>query len=188
MLAENFVPPGAMGTIVPSVDSNAWRFMERYNQMVLGGCLVEDSKPGRVLRGPLGLPLPTYRITDYDFERFCKAMRLLCEMWFAVNVERVVLPFHHLPEITNPDDIKLITPERVKKEQTEYFTPHLMGTCRMGGKAQDSVVDLEGQLWDLPGCFVADASVFPTAIGVNPQVTVMAMATLVASKLANRLS
>ncbi len=188
VLAENFVPPGAMGTIVPSIDSQAWRFMQRYHHMVLGGCLVEDSRPGRIRRSPFGVPLPTYEITDYDFERFCKAVRLLSEMWFGVGVERILLPFHHLQSIASPDEIRLITPERLRKQDTEYFTPHLMGTCRMGGRAEESVVDLEGRLWDLPGCYVADASVFPTAVGVNPQVTIMALATLIASRLANRLS
>ena len=58
-----------------------------------------------------------------------------------------------------------------------------MGTCRMGSDPRDSVVNMSGELWDLPGCYVADASLFPTAVGVNPQVTIMAMATLVAQRL-----
>jgi choline dehydrogenase-like flavoprotein len=45
------------------------------------------------------------------------------------------------------------------------------------------VVDLSGQLWDLPGAYVADASLFPTAIGVNPQITIMALATRIAGRL-----
>jgi choline dehydrogenase-like flavoprotein len=58
-----------------------------------------------------------------------------------------------------------------------------MGTARMGGSADSSVVDASGEVWDLPGCYVADASLFPTAIGVNPQITIMALATRVAWRL-----
>jgi choline dehydrogenase-like flavoprotein len=58
-----------------------------------------------------------------------------------------------------------------------------MGTCRMGSDPASSVVGLDGQLWDLPGCYVADASLFPTAVGVNPQVAIMALATRVARRL-----
>ena len=58
-----------------------------------------------------------------------------------------------------------------------------MGTARMGSRPADSVVDLSAQLWDLPGCYVADASLFPTAIGVNPQITIMALATRVAERI-----
>jgi choline dehydrogenase-like flavoprotein len=53
----------------------------------------------------------------------------------------------------------------------------------MGSRPADSVVDLSAQLWDLPGCYVADSSLFPTAIGVNPQITIMALATRVAERL-----
>ena len=65
----------------------------------------------------------------------------------------------------------------------ELFTVHMMGTCRMGSSPHDCVVNLDGELWDLPGCYVADASLFPTAVGVNPQVTIMALATRVAQRL-----
>ena len=58
-----------------------------------------------------------------------------------------------------------------------------MGTARMGSRPEESVVDLSGQLWDLPGAYVADASLFPTAIGVNPQITIMALATRIAGRL-----
>ncbi len=58
-----------------------------------------------------------------------------------------------------------------------------MGTCRMGSRPSHSVVNLSGEVWDLPGCYVADASLFPTAVGVNPQVTIMALATRVAQRL-----
>ena len=69
------------------------------------------------------------------------------------------------------------------RQSLELFTVHLMGTARMGGTAGSSVVDASGELWDLPGCYIADASLFPTAIGVNPQITIMALATRVAWRL-----
>ena len=52
-----------------------------------------------------------------------------------------------------------------------------MGTCKMGVDKRSSVVDPHGESWDVPGLFVADASVFPGPIGVNPQITIMALAT-----------
>ncbi len=45
------------------------------------------------------------------------------------------------------------------------------------------MVDPSGHVWDLPGLYVADASLFPTAIGVNPQITIMALATRVAERI-----
>lgn len=49
---------------------------------------------------------------------------------------------------------------------------HQMGSCQMGNKASTSVVDPRGRVWGTKGLYIADASVFPTASGVNPMITV----------------
>jgi len=55
-------------------------------------------------------------------------------------------------------------------------TFHQMASCRMGAKPRTSVVDAEHRVWGIRGLYVADASVFPSASGVNPMLTVMAIA------------
>ncbi|KAF2873951.1 hypothetical protein BDV95DRAFT_592112 [Massariosphaeria phaeospora] len=56
-----------------------------------------------------------------------------------------------------------------------YASAHQMGTCRMSAKEKDGVVDPWGRVWGTEGLYVADASVFPSASGVNPMVTNMAI-------------
>ena len=63
-----------------------------------------------------------------------------------------------------------------------------MGTCRMGRSPRDSVVDAAGESWELPGLYVVDASLFPTASGVNPMITTMALAKVVSDGLVRRLA
>ena len=55
-------------------------------------------------------------------------------------------------------------------------TAHQMGSARMGQDPQTSVADPEGQLHDTPGVWIGDTSAFPTASGVNPMLTCMALA------------
>lgn len=50
---------------------------------------------------------------------------------------------------------------------------HQMGSCQMGNKASTSVFDPRGRVWGTKGLYIADASVFPTASGVNPMITNM---------------
>lgn len=57
---------------------------------------------------------------------------------------------------------------------------HQMGTCRMSATEEEGVVDQYGKVWGTDGLYVADSSVFPSASGVNPMVTVMAMADWIA--------
>ncbi|TPX19157.1 hypothetical protein DIZ76_016943 [Coccidioides immitis] len=58
---------------------------------------------------------------------------------------------------------------------SSFASAHQMGTCRMGSSARKSVVDPSGQVWGTDGLYVMDASVFPSASGVNPMVTNMAI-------------
>ncbi|KXL42324.1 MAG: hypothetical protein FE78DRAFT_34565 [Acidomyces sp. 'richmondensis'] len=56
-----------------------------------------------------------------------------------------------------------------------FASAHQMGTCRMGTTASNSVVDPNGRVWGTQGLYVCDASVFPSASGVNPMITNMAI-------------
>lgn len=59
--------------------------------------------------------------------------------------------------------------------ETVFVAAHQMGTCRMAASSKSGVVDPSGRVWGCQNLFVADASVFPTASGVNPMVTTMAI-------------
>ena len=63
------------------------------------------------------------------------------------------------------------------------FTAHQMGSCRLGRDPRTSVADPHGQVHGVPGLYVADASGFPTASGVNPMLSVMALAYRVAQRI-----
>ena len=56
------------------------------------------------------------------------------------------------------------------------FTAHQMGSCRMGSDPETSVANGQGELHDVSGVWIGDASAFPTAPGVNPMVTIMSLA------------
>ncbi len=62
-----------------------------------------------------------------------------------------------------------------------------MGTCRMGSNVKHSVVDPNGKVWGAEGLYVADASVFPSASGVNPMVTNMAISDWISRGVAREL-
>jgi choline dehydrogenase-like flavoprotein len=60
---------------------------------------------------------------------------------------------------------------------------HLMGGCRMGFSPQDSVTDGNGRTWDIPNLWICDGSLFPTAGGVNPSLTIMANACRIGDRI-----
>ena len=56
--------------------------------------------------------------------------------------------------------------------QTAY---HPIGTCRMGNDPQRAVVDRDGRSFDIPNLYICDNSIFPSALSVNPALTIMAL-------------
>ncbi len=182
-LAENMVPPGALASQLPFHGTEAWELLQDYNRMALTGVLIEDSTTGVVQRVPFGLGGPRYQINAYDHERLLEGTRRLAELHFAMGATKVLLPFAHMHVVHSADELEKIDVRTVKKSTMDMFTVHLMGTAQIGARPERSVVDPTGQLWDLPGCYVADASLFPSAVGVNPQVSIMALAMLVASRV-----
>jgi len=62
-------------------------------------------------------------------------------------------------------------------------TNHLGGTARMGNDRTSSVVNADCRSWDIPNLWVCDGSVFPTVGGVNPALTIQAIAMRTASRI-----
>jgi choline dehydrogenase-like flavoprotein len=67
---------------------------------------------------------------------------------------------------------------------TSTDTSHLLGTCRMGFTPEDSVVDADGRSWDIRNLWICDGSLFPTSGGVNPSLTIQALACRIGDRIA----
>ena len=76
-----------------------------------------------------------------------------------------------------------VTRAGIRPNAQALFSAHLMGSLPMGRDPRRAAVDPGGQLYGVRNLFVADASLFPTAPGVNPMITIMAMARRVANRI-----
>jgi choline dehydrogenase-like flavoprotein len=65
----------------------------------------------------------------------------------------------------------------------EADTAHLMGGCRMGADPESSVTDADGRTWEIPNLWICDGSLFPTGGGVNPSLTIMALACRIGDRI-----
>jgi choline dehydrogenase-like flavoprotein len=74
----------------------------------------------------------------------------------------------------------------VALNRVPLFSAHQMGTCRIGGGANGAVADPSGEVFGVRGLYIGDASGCPTALGVNPMITTMALAHHVAQRIKER--
>ena len=81
------------------------------------------------------------------------------------------------------DAFRALDLAQIPSIKLECSSQHPLGTCRMGIDPSNSVVDDAGKVWGIGGLYAADGSIVPTSLGVNPQLTIMAMATRVAWKM-----
>src|SRR5262249_21397103 len=91
----------------------------------------------------------------------------------------------HQPLILNaPGEIDgALTLELVRQQRILITSGHPMGGCALGGDARRDVVDSRGRSWDVDGLYVADSSILPTSLGVNPCYTVYALGRYIAEKM-----
>jgi choline dehydrogenase-like flavoprotein len=73
--------------------------------------------------------------------------------------------------------------EPVANNWCGLFSAHQMGTCRIGRDPHVAVCDGTGQVFGVRGLYVADASAFPASSGVNPMLTIMALAHFTAQRM-----
>jgi choline dehydrogenase-like flavoprotein len=66
------------------------------------------------------------------------------------------------------------------------FTAHQLSSCRIGRDRRSSVADPDGRVWDVDGLYVTDGSALPSATGVNPMLSILAVASRTAERMLER--
>ena len=182
-LTALYVPVSVIGATIPGAGTAHVQGARRMRNMAVFGGMLHDEGGGVVRRGPTGDPLVTYRMAAKDRAAMPRIVRLLAETFFEAGAEMVFPPVLGLDRGLTPDEFQRFPFESLPGRRYEVSSQHPLGTARMGGDARGSVVDADGRVWECDGLYVVDGSVLPTSLGVNPQLTIMTVATRLAWKM-----
>ncbi len=179
--------PGIGGISLPWVDRvKHAALMARFRYAASLIAVTRDRDPGRIeLDDEAQI---RYRVSPHDGENLLAAIAGMADIAFAAGAARVTT-LHNAPIEIACDEW---TPARRSafverlgrigygSNRQVFFSAHQMGTAALGADPQKSVVDPTGAVWGYENLLVADASLFPQASGVNPMLTILAMAARVA--------
>ena len=115
-----------------------------------------------------------------------RGLRFAAELLFAAGAREVWPGIFGLPERLLPGEEGRLDSGPDDPRCYSWILSHLFGTARMAARASAGVVGHDFSVHGIPNLVVADSSVFPTNLGVNPQHAIMAVARLCAERLAER--
>ncbi len=143
--------------------------------------LVRDKVGGQIkLASKSKQPEIHYTLSDFDKKHLLKGFEEVVKLHIAAGAKRISIPhnkqLHFYPEKENFEQIK----QKIHSQswKTNYFglySAHQMGTARMGGK-ENCPVKPNGETREVKNLFIADASLFPSASGSNPMLSIQALA------------
>ena len=149
---------------------------EQWHQMAVYYAMIIPQGTGKVRKLPIFKdPLVRYNLTHKDRETLAEALKKLCKLLLAAGAQILFPSIHNGPIIKNMRDLILL-PSIINSSKTSLMTVHMFSSCPMGENRDICVVDSYGKVHGQENLWVSDASILPSAVGVNPQGTIMAFA------------
>ncbi len=188
LLAGAQLPVDVGGALLPLYGDSYLEATRNLDRMVGSTVITGDEySPGRVRSVAGGRPLITYRMTRRNTERMRAGIVRLAEIYFAAGAKKVYPLMPRMPLLESAGDIDELRRLDVRPSDFIATSWHPLGTCRMGPDRTTSVVDMSHESHDVERLFIVDGSTLPGPPGVNPQITIMALATRAAERIAHRV-
>ncbi|KAL5550100.1 hypothetical protein UlMin_000276 [Ulmus minor] len=173
--------PGMFSILMPWLSGKDIKDrMRKFSRTAHIFTLARDKGSGEV-KSPNSI---SYQMEDFDEENLHKGLEKILRILAAAGAEEIGT--HHsegrtknVRGVSSEEFEKFVKEESwrpIRKLSSPICSAHQMGSCKMGVDPKSSAVNPKGETWEVEGLFVADTSVFPTALGVNPMVTVQAIA------------
>jgi choline dehydrogenase-like flavoprotein len=178
------VPPEVGLSRLPGFGPDLMRRASEFGHMVQWGAQVRAEALGRVSRGLFGGTSITYDQTNGDIAVLKKGLKRVANLMFEAGARRIYPGIHGMPtEITELSEMNRLDHLPDDPRLFHGIASHMFGTALMGADAARTVVGDDGQCHDIRGLYVADSSMFPTNMGVNPAHTISAIAWHVAEQI-----
>jgi choline dehydrogenase-like flavoprotein len=178
-----FNPVGAQSLFMPGWFREHYRNMRRYDRMACTGSVVGTRRNANVSLDWRGRMKLKYEPHPDDLSRLVAGLKLAGRIHLAAGAKRVMpSTFRYLP-YSSPDELDGLDSAVRDNTDIQLHTSHPQGGNPISADSAKGVVNPDFAVRGAPGVYTCDASVFPAAITVNPQMTVMALAEYAAERI-----
>ncbi|MEK6282212.1 MAG: GMC family oxidoreductase [Acidobacteriota bacterium] len=179
-LASILYPAGLASFVSNLKPDEHFEIMRQYHNTMSITLTVKDdpAKSRMVLKD--GRAQLDFEESKHDIESFRKCFLAAAEGFLKVGARRVFLPLLRPPVIEKPADLRKIETLKFTYNDLISYSDHTSGGNQFGVDAEHGVTDPQGRVFGTSNVYVADSSLFPSAPGVNPSWTIMALARHVA--------
>lgn len=193
------IHPGIAALVLPWSDgAQHKRMMQQIAHLANIIVITRDRDGGRIKVSRSGNPLIDYRLSSYDAAHLRRGVLESLKVHLAAGAAEIGGP-HSKPISYQPAQNgngsngfdkfqRMIATAHWRPNSFALLSAHQMSSCRMGGSAAQGVLTPQGETYEVTNLFVADASTLPTALGVNPMLTIMGVAHHIAQHIKSKLN
>ena len=171
-----FAHPIGAAIMMPGFGQKHAEWMNRYRNIAVFTAMLHDESEGRVSSGGDGRAVIDYELDASDRAQILAGVRACSRLLFAGGANRVLIPSVHPKVLEAPGEVDLLDAPSVRPHELPMTAVHPMGTLRMGDDPTTAVVRSTGEHHQIRGLFVLDGSLFPTSLGVPPQISIYSFA------------
>jgi choline dehydrogenase-like flavoprotein len=182
-----YLPPQMAAAAHSALGGELSRWMEQPDRVDQFGFMVRDPNDGRVVRGPGGTIIRK-DIGPPTVDRLRGGAAMLSELLLRGGAKEVWTGIAGVPSIRSVSQARMLASRDLRARDFTVLGAHPLSTCRMGASARDSVVGFDHRVHGTENLYVVDGASVPSSLGVNPQMTIMAMALRAGELLAASLS
>jgi choline dehydrogenase-like flavoprotein len=179
------LPLELLAARVGGAGSGLARALEEAPRMAMWVAAVRAEAHGVVRAGRFGQSVIRYAPTRADTQRLRTGLVHLARLHFDAGAEKVLPGVHGVAPELGPDELGELERAPLDNRCYTWVLSHLFGGCVMGDDPRHSVVAPDLHVRGVRDLHVVDAACLPTTLGVNPQHTIMAVARIVATRIAN---
>lgn len=184
LLEATFTPLAFGGAWLLGAGREHQRAMLDFGHLGSIGVHLSDDSSGRVGLGAGGAPRASYRLSREDARRLAFGIARAAEIHFAAGATEVYPNIARVGTLRR-GEVADFEATAIKPGELRLEAFHPMGTARIAPDPRQGVCAPDGSVYGTEGLYVADASLFPTSVGVNPMMTVIAFAKQVARHAAD---